>query len=647
MEGVLNSNYAVYVLFLLTIDVLLVYKLSRTPGFGSEEVWIVKLVAATGVCALSDALCVGVGARAGFWGNYVFNFMFDLSSGCIAYFFFCFCARRFDSPVMADRRWRNLVHVPIFLLAIMLVASLWTGWIFHIEPDGTYVRGPMFAVFVFVLANGYTLGAILTCFIGYLRRRTVARRRMLIEYFVYIVPLIAGTVLQFFFTTLPSSNMGMTLSMLLIFMDNQKRLLQNKIQDAESANSAKSEFLSRMSHDIRTPINGIIGMIGIARDHVDEPARVGFCLEKIDGAADQLLTLVNDVLDMSKIESEGMDFTHERFDLLDMLHSIDGLSQSLAHDKGVTVRSINEDALVHRQLVGSPAHVRSVLVNIVSNAVKYTDAGGEVNCSLRELDGAPAGSTLIEFTISDNGIGMSREFAERVFEPFTQERSDGRTTYQGSGLGLAIVKKTVDGMGGTIELETELGKGSTFTVVLPFEIAEDEDGAAGAAEAAAGAASAGKDGSASMADSGSAAPEFSSAGAVADKGDVSGLRALLVEDNDLNLEIAQYVLDEAGVVVTVAKDGQQALDTFAANPAGTFDVVLMDVMMPVMDGLEATRRIRSLDRPDALAVPIIGMSANAFAEDVAKGKQAGMNDYVVKPISRKKLMEALAKCRNL
>ena len=641
MEGVLNSNYAVYVLFLLTIDVLLVYKLSRTPGFGNEEVWIVKLVVATGVCALSDALCVGVGARAGFWGNYIFNFMFDLSSGCIAYFFFCFCARRFDSPVMADKRWRNLVHIPIFLLAIMLVASLWTGWIFHIESDGTYVRGPLFAIFVFVLANGYTLGAILTCFIGYLRKRTAARRRMLIEYFVYIVPLIAGTILQFFFTTLPSSNMGMTLSMLLIFMDNQKRLLQNKIQDAESANAAKSEFLSRMSHDIRTPINGIIGMIGIARDHVDEPGRVAICLEKVNGAADQLLTLVNDVLDMSKIESEGMDFTHERFDLLDMLHSIDGLSQSLAHDKGVTVRSINEDALVHRQLVGSPAHVRSVLVNIVSNAVKYTDAGGEVNCSLRELDGASAGSVLIEFTISDNGIGMSREFAERVFEPFTQERSDGRTTYQGSGLGLAIVKKTVDGMGGTITLDTELGKGSTFTVVLPFEIAEGEVGAAPAADAgdaadASEAADAARD---------AAAAAVAGEAAVAAEGDVSGLRALLVEDNDLNLEIAQYVLDEAGVTVTVAKDGQQALDVFAASPAGSFDVVLMDVMMPVMDGLEATRRIRSLDRSDALAVPIIGMSANAFAEDVAKGKQAGMNDYVVKPISRKKLMEALAKCR--
>ena len=641
MEGVLNSNYAVYVLFLLTIDVLLVYKLSRTPGFGNEEVWIVKLVVATGVCALSDALCVGVGARAGFWGNYIFNFMFDLSSGCIAYFFFCFCARRFDSPVMADKRWRNLVHIPIFLLAIMLVASLWTGWIFHIESDGTYVRGPLFAIFVFVLANGYTLGAILTCFIGYLRKRTAARRRMLIEYFVYIVPLIAGTILQFFFTTLPSSNMGMTLSMLLIFMDNQKRLLQNKIQDAESANAAKSEFLSRMSHDIRTPINGIIGMIGIARDHVDEPGRVAICLEKVNGAADQLLTLVNDVLDMSKIESEGMDFTHERFDLLDMLHSIDGLSQSLAHDKGVTVRSINEDALVHRQLVGSPAHVRSVLVNIVSNAVKYTDAGGEVNCSLRELDGASAGSVLIEFTISDNGIGMSREFAARVFEPFTQERSDGRTTYQGSGLGLAIVKKTVDGMGGTITLDTELGKGSTFTVVLPFEIAEGEVGAAPAADAgdaadASEAADAARD---------AAAAAVAGEAAVAAEGDVSGLRALLVEDNDLNLEIAQYVLDEAGVTVTVAKDGQQALDVFAASPAGSFDVVLMDVMMPVMDGLEATRRIRSLDRSDALAVPIIGMSANAFAEDVAKGKQAGMNDYVVKPISRKKLMEALAKCR--
>ncbi len=619
MESVLNSNYAFYVLFLLLIDVLLVYKLSRTPGFGREEQWIVKLVAAVGVCALADALCVGVGARAGFWGNYLFNFAFDLSSGYIAYFFFCFCALRFNSPAITEKRWRTLIHIPVLLLIVVLVASLWTGWVFSIEPDGTYVRGPLFAMFVFVLANGYTLGAIAVSVAGYLKERTVARRRMMINYVVYVIPLVAGTILQFFFSTLPSSNMGMTLTMLLIFMDNQKRLLQKKILDAEAANAAKSEFLSRMSHDVRTPINGIIGMIGIARDHVDDPARVGLCLDKVDGAADQLLTLVNDVLDMSKIESDGMDFTHERFNLLDMLHSIDGLSQSLAHDKGVTVRSINEDALHHPWLMGSPTHVRSVLVNIVSNAIKYTDAGGEVNCSLRELDDAPAGKVLVEFTVADTGIGMSRDFAKRVFEPFTQENAGGRTTYQGSGLGLAIVKKIVDGMGGTIDLETALGEGSTFTVVLPFECAQgaEGDGGAGAASGSA----------ASLSDS------------------LVGLSALLVDDNDLNVEIAQYVLEEAGVAVRVAKDGQQAIEVFEENPAGTFDVVLMDVMMPVMDGLEATRRLRSLDRADAMTVPVIGMSANAFAEDVSKGKQAGMSDYVIKPISRKKLTEALSRCR--
>lgn len=630
MSAAMSANYSLYVLFLLMIDVLLVYKLSRTPGFGPEEGWIIKLVSAVCVTALSDALCVGVGAAAGFWGNYLFNFAFDLSSGYIAYFFFCYWGMRFSSRVVTDRRWSIVFNIPIILLIVVLVASLWTGWVFGIEPDGTYVRGPLFALFVFVLANGYTVGAIIVAIVCYLRDRTLAHRRMLADCIKYVIPLVLGTVLQFYFTTLPSSNMGMTLSMLLIFMDNQKRLLERKTLDAEAANAAKSEFLSRMSHDVRTPINGIIGMLGIARENMDDPARVRMCLEKISGAADQLLAMVSDVLDMSKIETEGLDLTHEPFDLLEMLHDIDGLHQSLAESRGVAIESLDEDKLLHRIVVGSPVHVRSVLINLVSNAVKYTDQGGTVTCRVREVSPdeaqgicglkqpSPEG-VVVEFSVADTGIGMTCDFAKHVFEPFTQERSDGRATYKGSGLGLAIVKKIVDAMGGVISLETAIGEGSTFTVVLPFEVASEADAARADVSVA----------------------RAASAPAAGDS-PIDGMRILLVDDNALNLEIAQYVLEDAGALVTLATDGQEALETFANKPIGTFHVVLMDVMMPRMDGLEATRRIRELARVDARDVPIIGMSANAFSDDVVAAKQAGMDDYIVKPVNRDALLQVLA-----
>ena len=696
MSAAMSANYSLYVLFLLMIDVLLVYKLSRTPGFGPEEGWIIKLVSAVCVTALSDALCVGVGAAAGFWGNYLFNFAFDLSSGYIAYFFFCYWGMRFSSRVVTDRRWSIVFNIPIILLIVVLVASLWTGWVFGIEPDGTYVRGPLFALFVFVLANGYTVGAIIVAIVCYLRDRTLAHRRMLADCIKYVIPLVLGTVLQFYFTTLPSSNMGMTLSMLLIFMDNQKRLLERKSLDAEAANAAKSEFLSRMSHDVRTPINGIIGMLGIARENMDDPARVRMCLEKIDGAADQLLAMVSDVLDMSKIETEGLDLTHEPFDLLEMLHDIDGLHQSLAESRGVAIESLDEDKLQHRMVVGSPVHVRSVLINLVSNAVKYTDQGGTVTCRVREVSPdeaqgirglkqpSPEG-VVVEFSVADTGIGMTCDFAKHVFEPFTQERSDGRTTYKGSGLGLAIVKKIVDAMGGVISLETAIGEGSTFTVVLPFEVAGEADaaraggtagtvgagGAAGAdgvagagagadadADAAGASNGAAGEGGVAVGEAGSAKGAAAGADSGADGAGVSvataasgpaagdspidGMRILLVDDNALNLEIAQYVLEDAGALVTLATDGQEALETFANKPIGTFHVVLMDVMMPRMDGLEATRRIRGLARVDARDVPIIGMSANAFSDDVVAAKQAGMDDYIVKPVNRDALLQVLA-----
>ncbi len=674
MESMASVSYSFYVLFLLLVNVFLAFKLTRTPGFGREESRIVMLCVAASVTVLSDALCVGIGASAGFWGNFLFNFAFDLSAGCIACFFFYYCAMLFDSRVITDRRWAAAFAVPVALLVVFLVLSLWTGWVFKINPDGSYERGPLYIIFVFVLANGYTVGAIVVSILGYLRKPARANRTLLFDCVKYVLPLFAGTVFQFQFPLVPTSSMGMTLTMLFIFIDNQKRLLERKTFDAEAANAAKTEFLSRMSHDVRTPINGIVGMIGIAKENADDPERLNDCLSKIDAAANQLLEMVSDVLDMSKIESDGLNLTNEPFNLLDMLHDISAAQASLAASKGVNAESIGEDALAHPYLMGSPMHVRSILMNLVSNGIKYTECGGKVTGGVRELDleearcvrglKLPQGGlepegrgVVIEFCVSDNGIGMSRDFAKRVFEPFTQERSDGRTSYKGSGLGLAIVKRIVDSMGGVITLETELGKGSVFTVVLPFEsLSKEEYEAALRANETAGAMglspdSVGKRFVGTLSLDGVEAPE---APAGEDFGSlpkehchkeesIDGVRILLVEDNELNLEIAQYVLEDAGAEVHVVRDGRKALYAFSGMPQGTFDVVLMDVMMPVMGGLEATRRIRALDRPDAVSVPIIGMSANAFADDIRAAEEAGMDDYVMKPLKRERLISVIAR----
>ncbi len=607
-----SVNYSAFVVFLLLVDAVLIYRLSRTPGFGREESWITKLMVASFVCALSDALCVGVGDAAGVVGNYIFNAAFDLSTIYIACLFFFYCAERFDSPVARRRCWRLLVTVPVFVFIVMLLASIWTGWIFSIMSDGTYVRGPLFFLFVFVLANGYTVASIVVCLVGYTRRYNEATRAALPQCIKYVIPLLLGTYLQFFFTQVPSSNMGLTFTLLLIFMDNQERLLKKKIIEADKANLAKSEFLSRMSHDVRTPINGIVGMIRIASSNADDPDRVRECLEKVDGAAEQLLTLVNDVLDMSKIEAEKITFTNEAFDLVDMLASVDNLHMLLAQEKGVELISHGADELQHRKVVSSPVHVRSVLVNLVSNAVKYTEPGGRIDCSTRELP-MHKGRLLYEFKVSDTGIGMSEDFAKRVFEPFTQESRTSRTSYEGSGLGLAIVKRIVDEMGGTITLDTKAGEGSTFIVVLPFDVPDENS------------------------------QEVYKPGS--DAASLNGMRILLVDDNELNLDIAQFVLEESGAQVTVALNGQEAIDLLLDAPKESFDAVVMDVMMPVMDGLETTRRIRKLDRTDIASIPVVGMSANAFCDDIASAKAAGMDEYVVKPISSEKLLIALNSTR--
>lgn len=383
---------------------------------------------------------------------------------------------------------------------------------------------------------------------------------------------------------------------------------------AQRANAAKSEFLANMSHDIRTPINGIIGMLDIADLHRDEPERVLECMSRIRGVTNHLLTLINDVLDMSKAESGKVRLSNESFDMNALVNECSDITRSQMEERNIAF-NVDTDELEHHHYFGSPLHIKQILLNILGNAVKYTEDGGHVDFVISEEN---TDRTYIVMKVADDGIGMSEEYQEHIFEPFTRADNSYHSEMRGTGLGMAITKNLIDLMGGEIVLDSKLGKGSTFTVTIPLDIdVEAEEAVRKLPE------------------------EITSAGE--ENYDIDGMKVLLVEDNDLNREIATELLEDKGVIITEAVNGLEALKIFESSSEGDFDVILMDVMMPVLDGLMATSTIRELAHPDARTIPIIAMTANAFAEDIASTKAAGMNEHLSKPLDIKELIATLYK----
>ncbi len=382
--------------------------------------------------------------------------------------------------------------------------------------------------------------------------------------------------------------------------------------EAESANSAKSTFLNNMSHDIRTPMNAIIGFTNIALKQQPKP-EVRVCLEKISDSSEHLLMLINDVLDISRIESGRIQFTPVPTDLVAVAETVVNVTSGFLSNRHLTFRPhLQEPA--SRYVLTDAVRIREVLVNILGNAVKFTPDGGTIDFEASYLPGPDDQHLLARYRIADTGIGMSEEFIEHLFDEFSQEESSARTQYKGTGLGMAITKRYVDLMGGTISVESRKGKGSTFIVELPMELT---------------------DGS-----------RLQKREYAADSSDLTGVKVLLAEDNDLNAEIATIQLEELGMQVSRAADGKEAVRAFAEHPPETFDVILMDIMMPEMDGYEATAAIRGLpNRPDASQIPIIAMTANAFAEDVQASLDAGMNGHLSKPIVMSEVVKTIA--RNL
>ena len=392
--------------------------------------------------------------------------------------------------------------------------------------------------------------------------------------------------------------------------EQEQARLQAAFNEMRAESRAKTNFLSRMSHDIRTPLNGIIGLLKIDETHFEDKELIQENHKKMKIAADYLLSLINDVLQMSKIEEGHIVLTHEYICLKDLVYEIESIITNKAADEDIQwIYEKNKENISYPYVYGSSLHLRQIFLNIYGNCIKYNRLGGKITTVMEAAD-VHDGICTYRWTISDTGIGMSPEFLSHIFDPFSQEKTDARSVYQGTGLGMAITKGLIEQMNGSIEVTSQVVVGSVFVITIPFEIAREQK----------------KDEE------------------IAEKYDIRGLHLLAAEDNELNAEIIEMLLTDDGAKVTVAKNGRQAVECFENNPPGTFDAILMDVMMPVMDGIAATKAIRAMDRPDAKTIPIIAMTANAFEEDAKRCLAAGMTAHLAKPFQIEDVEKTIVEC---
>ena len=392
--------------------------------------------------------------------------------------------------------------------------------------------------------------------------------------------------------------------------EEYKKELEKSAREAKKANIAKTEFLQRMSHDIRTPINGIRGLVEVGDYYKDNLVKQAECRKKIWEASGFLLELINEVLDMGKLESEEVILEERSFNFFGLFKEIRMVIEKQAKERGIQI-IVHKYRVIHENLIGSPLHVKRVVMNILTNAIKYNKDNGKIIMEFQEVQ-EDQDTVRIQFKCKDTGIGMSESFQKKIYEPFAQEKVGARTVYGGTGLGMPITKSLVEKMGGTISFESEQDVGTTFDIEIPFQIDHNKQ------------------------------CEEHKKKEVKETS-IKGVNVLLAEDNELNMEIAEFVLESAGAKVIKAFNGKEALEIFKASEQGEIDVILMDVMMPVMDGLEATRYIRRSNKENARDIPIIAMTANAFTEDRRRVLEAGMNEHLAKPLESEVLIEMIAK----
>ncbi len=525
---------------------------------------------------------------------------------------------------------RNMSHIQKQYRIINAVSSLYTSsFLINIRKDeweaiklGKYVKSYLQGVksadeMLRDLSNNIVAEKFRKEYLAFTNRHTLSERLRGKKAIGYTYQTIEGNWIYSLIIPQRVDDKGNIIGVMLVSRDisedKQKEIdyqeqLRKTAQEAERANISKTDFLRRMSHDIRTPINGIRGMVEIARHNIDNKEKQEECLDKISKASGFLLDLVNDVLDMNKLESGNIVLERVPFDLNEILDETKTIIEAQAIEFGIKFK-MKKVGLNHTKLIGSPLHIRQVLQNIMSNAIKYNTTGGKVDVTCSELS-YDNDIALIEFICSDTGLGMSEEFKQRAFEPFMQEHADTRTDFKGTGLGLAITKELVTIMNGTIDFTSIKDVGTTFVIKIPFKVDIKSDKAVDSNK---------EDNNVSLA----------------------GTKVLLVEDNELNMEIAEFLLSNEGMIVTKAWNGKEAVDIFLQSKVGEYDIILMDIMMPVMNGCEASLAIRSLDRADATTVPIFAMTANAFSDDIQRSKEAGMNEHLSKPLDAEKIMETI------
>ncbi len=546
---------------------------------------------------------------------------------------------RFIWPHEDNKMARNILKIPVWICVVCAISPFFTDKVYSFSDTNHFVRGPLGWVFV-VTVIGYVLLFVYYTVKQHKENEKINTMILLLIAFFIISATIMSTVYDVEWLGRISIVYGMVFclfaldasklkNMIYILQENEElknalnelkttrekeKVYQEKLlaakQDAEQANRAKTDFLLRMSHDIRTPLNGIVGMLDVAERCREDISKRDECKEKIRESAQVLLELINEVLDMNKLESGNIVLEHVPFDMKAISKNVFTLVSRQAEVRGIKI--IEEDCNVpHYRLIGSPVHYKRVMTNILSNAIKYNKENGKIYITCREI---PNNENVvnIEFKCRDTGLGMSPEFVERIFEPFTQENEKNRSEYGGTGLGMSITKKLTDKMGGKITVESEQDRGTTFDVIIPFEIDKSEE-----------------------------KEKNEETGEISDS--ISGLKILVAEDNALNMEIAKFLLEEEGVSVVEARNGKEAVEAFAKSGFFEFDVILMDIMMPVMNGYEATENIREMTRPDAAKVPIIAMTANAFTEDRIATKEVGMNEHLAKPLDIKLVIQTIAR----
>lgn len=601
-----TSAYFEMVNFMLLINLILMVRLIHTKGFGKDRWWILKMLLTGSACGISDALCVKLIGQTSRIVFYVLNASFFVSYAYISFIIFSYTLTSCIGERKGHPWFYFIKDSPLFVIVCLTVISYWTGWVFDVDENCLYTRGPGF-YFFYGLCVMYNVGTLVVALV-FMFRKDMKKHRD-IQPILYSLPIVIGTALQAIYTTLPYSCMGLTVAFLVLFMNNQELLvresMQKVLEQAKLANESKTSFFFNMSHDIRTPMNAIIGFTTLLEKEQEDPVKRQDYLDKIKDSSSVLLSIINNVLEMARIEKGSVNVELAPMDLKDFYESMRSVFSPMMKDKGIEYKTDVE--IKHRYVRGDSTKLREIFINLISNAYKYTPAGGSVTVKVFEKECSRAGCTEFCAVVSDTGIGMSEDFIPHLFEEFTRERNSTETRIEGTGLGMPIVKKLlVDLMGGTIDVKSKKGCGTEFTLTLVLPIADESEIEV-------------KD-------------NFSM-----DLNVLKGKRFLIAEDNDLNAEIGMSLLEGVGVVCDRACNGEECLSKLEASEPGYYDLVLMDVQMPLLNGYEATKRIRSMEDKMKAEIPILAMTANAFEEDRKDALECGMNGHIAKPIDVQQL----------